>query len=331
MKKIILDAHFDVLLDVLSHRKMGEKKVLERLHLKPLRDAGVNVVICSIFIMDELLPEGALRNALDQISALRCELDESGDVFSLCRSVREAREAVEDGKIALFLSLEGAEPVGNDIFLLRTFYDLGVRLLGMTWSRRNYAADGCAFSVKDAPKTECGLTKFGRELVKEAQNLGMVLDVSHLNEPGFYEIASLSEKPFIASHSNCRALCSSPRNLTDLQIETLANARGVMGMNAYSAFASDVETERSAEKLAEHIDRIIELCGADHVGLGLDLCDCIASLRLGNSVLQNGDLFADHTEAGEKFFRLIREKYPEDVADKILGENFMRVLEEVIG
>lgn len=104
-----------------------------------------------------------------------------------------------------------------------------------------------------------------------------------------------------------------------------------MGMNAYSAFSSDVESERSAEKLLEHIDRIIELYGAGHVGLGLDLCDCITALRIDHALLQNGDLFSDHADAKERFFNLIREKYPDDISDKIFGENFMRVLEEVIG
>ncbi len=331
MTKFVLDAHFDVLLDVLHYRQKGERKVLERLHLPALKKAGVNAVICSLFIMDDILPEGALRNALDQISALQEELSESGEYIALCRTVKEADAAAASGKIALFLSLEGAEPIGSDLFLLRTFYDLGVRFLGITWSRRNYAADGCAFSSENAPRIEGGLTKFGRELVEKACELGMVIDVSHLNDPGFFEVAEMVKKPFIASHSNCRSLCSSPRNLTDAQIMKLAQSGGVMGMNSYSAFSADIRPHRTAEKLLEHIDHIIELAGADHVGLGMDLFDVLASLRIADPQTQHGDLFKDHAEAEEKFLRLIKERYPKRTADKILGGNFIRVIKEVIG
>ena len=330
MKDIVLDAHFDVLLDVLYYRRLGERKVLERRHLRRLKSSGVNVLVCSLFITDDLLPEGALRNALDQISAFMEELEESGDSFALCRDTKEARLAVEEGKIAVFLSLEGAEPIGRDLLLLRTFYDLGVRLLGVTWSRRNYAADGSSFDPEYAPKHQGGLTRFGRELVEKAQELGMVIDVSHINDEGFYEIASMVKGPFIASHSNCRALASSARNLTDDQIKAIAASGGVIGMNAYSPFSSDCEEERTAEKLMEHLCHVIKTAGFSHVGLGMDLCDCLYSLRMSHE-LNDGDLFRDHEDAGERFLTLIRERFPKEISREILGENFFKLFERVLG
>lgn len=330
MKDIVLDAHFDVLLDVLYYRRLGERKVLERRHLRRLKRSGINVIVCSLFITDDLLPEGALRNALDQISALMEELEESGDSFALCRDTKEARAAVEEGKIAIFLSLEGAEPVGNDLLLLRIFYDLGVRLLGITWSRRNYAADGSSFDPEYAPKHQGGLTRFGRALVEKAQALGMVIDVSHINDEGFYEVASMVKGPFIASHSNCRALASSARNLTDEQIKTVAAAGGVIGMNAYAPFSSDIEEERTPEKLMEHLCRVAEIAGYSHVGLGMDLCDCVNSLRTSHD-LPSGDLFRDHEDAAEKFLTPIKENFPEDISREILGGNFFKLFERVLG
>ena len=107
-----VDAHFDVLLDVLAYRKKGEKKVLERRHLQNLKEAGISMLICSLYICENYLPEGALRNALDQISALKEELEESGEHFALCRDSTEASKASKMGKIGIFLSLEGAEPLG---------------------------------------------------------------------------------------------------------------------------------------------------------------------------------------------------------------------------
>lgn len=331
MKEIILDAHFDVLLDVLHFRKKGESKVLETRHLPALRTAGINVLVCSIFISDRFLPEMALRNALDQISALKEDIAESPDHFELCLNASRARAAAAEGKIAIFLSFEGVEPLGDDILLLRTFYDLGVRLVGLTWSRRNAAGDGSYFSAENAPKTEGGLTKFGRDVVRCAQALGMVIDVSHLNDTGFWEVANLAEGPFIASHSNCRALCGVPRNLTDDQIRAIAKSGGVVGMNCYAPFSAGAPEDRTPDKLLEHLAYIGNMVGFEHVGLGLDICDCVQSIESMDAAADEKDLFADHTEALEKFIIPIRANFSPKTSANLLGENFMRVLEKVLG
>lgn len=328
---MIIDAHFDLLLDVLSYRKKGERKVLERKHLQNLKSAGISTLICSLYICDNYLPEGALRNALDQISALKEELEESGEFFSLCRNSNEAKAAAEKGKIGIFLSLEGAEPLGNDIFLLRTFYDLGVRFIGLTWSRRNYAGDGSSFDQRDAPRYQGGLTKFGRELVVAAQRMGMVVDVSHLNDPGFYEVADLMKGPFIASHSNCRELCGSARNLKDDQIKMIADSGGVIGLNAYSPFVSDKETDRNTEKFFEHLHHIAGIGGIENVGLGMDLCDCVVSLNIGADEDRPKDLFVDHLDAAKRFIWPVKEKLSSEEYDAFTGGNFMRVIERVLG
>ena len=268
---------------------------------------------------------------MDQISALKEELEESRELFSLCRNSSEAKAASEKGKIGLFLSLEGAEPLGNDIFLLRTFYDLGVRLVGLTWSRRNYAGDGSSFDPADAPRHPGGLTKFGRELVMEAQKMGMVIDVSHLNDPGFYEVAELIKAPFIASHSNCRALCGSARNLKDDQIKMIAESGGVVGLNAYSPFVSDNEADRNTDKFFEHLQHITQVAGIDNVGLGLDLCDCIVSLSMGNDDSRQKDLFTDHLDAARRFIVPMKKKLSPGDYYAFTGGNFMRVIERVLG
>ena len=328
---VIMDAHFDVLLDVLSLRKKGERRVLERRFQKCLNKAGISGLVCSLYICEEYLPEGALRNALDQISSLREELAESGESFSLCLNSSEARDAEKKGRIAIFLSLEGAEPIGNDILLLRTFYDLGVRFLGLTWSRRNYAADGSSFDKADEPRYPGGLTKFGRELVMKAQELGMVVDVSHLNDPGFYEVAEIMKAPFIASHSNCRSLCGSARNLKDDQIRLISDSGGVVGLNAYSPFVSDDPAQRNTDKFFKHLVHIAETAGIKCAGLGLDLCDCIGSLHISDENSSDRDLFKDHFDAAERFILPLREKLSPDDYAAVTGGNLMRVIERVLG
>ncbi|MEG1911496.1 MAG: membrane dipeptidase [Cloacibacillus sp.] len=326
---IVLDAHYDLLMDVLLFRLRGERSVLERRFLPDLRAGGVNALVCSVFIDDAYVPEGALRNALDQISAFYADLEDSPS-FMLCKSARECREAAASGKIAMFLSLEGAEPLGRDLLLLDIFYRLGVRMLGLAWSRRNYACDGISFLPRTAGSFEGSLTDFGRELVCRAMALGMIIDVSHLNDAGISEIAEMTDAPYIASHSNCRALCASPRNLSDAQMKELAAHGGVMGMNAFGPFAASGREERNAEALLKHLDRVVRICGAAHAGLGFDLCSGLEALKAGYSPEGDTDLFASHAEARAKFIDEVRARYTEEEAAAILGENFMRVIDAVL-
>ena len=163
----------------------------------------------------------ALRKALDQISFLYQEMAESAGALRLCRTMADARLARENGEVGVMLAFEGADPLMNDIHLLRIFYELGVRGVGITWSRRNAAADGAGVR-NDAPFSGGGLTAFGVSLVQAAEKLGMFIDVSHLNDAGFWDVMNIAETPVIASHSNCRALVATLRNLADDQLEAIA-------------------------------------------------------------------------------------------------------------
>ncbi|MCR4818543.1 MAG: dipeptidase, partial [Fretibacterium sp.] len=245
---VIVDAHYDLLLDVLRLRRAGETRVIERFYLDDLRAAGVNVLICSLFIPSEYIPEMSLRVALSQIGGLHAEMRESPGLFALCRTAGEARKAVDEGKLALFLSFEGVDPLGQDIQLLSVFYELGVRLIGLTWSRRNFAADGCHFSPLEEG-TPGGLTSFGVQLLKEAARLRMIIDVSHLNDAGFDDVLRFFEGPVIASHSNSRNLCPVARNLTDEQIKRLAERGGMIGLNNTMAFVLPDGPERIQEAI----------------------------------------------------------------------------------
>ena len=234
-KAFTVDAHFDLTYDLANRRERKEQKVIETRYLKNLRKGGINLVVSAMFIHDLFLPEMGLRRALDQISYLHDELEETPGLFRLCRTAEEARSAGENGEIAIFLSLEGADPLQNDLGLLRIFYELGVRGLGLVWSRRNYAGDG-AFFEKTREGKKGGLTPFGVRLVEKAEKLGMFIDVSHLNDEGFWDLMEIASRPVIASHSNCRSLADTMRNLDDEQIRALAKNGGVIGMNSVNMF-----------------------------------------------------------------------------------------------
>jgi membrane dipeptidase len=334
MGSFAVDAHYDLLSDVFRLRTAGERRVIERFYLDDLKVSGVSVLICSLFINDRYLPEMALRHALDQIGMLQCEMEESPGLFALCRNASEVKKTVEAGQTAFLLSFEGVEPLGNDLVLLRPFYELGVRFMGLTWSRRNHAADGCHFwTVPEG--SPGGLTAFGVRLVKAAERLGMVVDVSHLNDAGFADVLRFAEKPFIASHSNCRALADVMRNLTDAQIEALASKGGVMGLNNMVHFvypsenaapgvipkAKIPEGKPRYEGLLNHIRHVLDLVGADHIGFGFDLCEFEKP-----EAERDKSIFPTYRHAG-LFIKRVEQEFSKEVAAKIRGENWMRIIE----
>jgi membrane dipeptidase len=326
-----MDAHFDLAMDMDDRRESGARRVWTDRHEELVRAGGWNCIVSSLFIHSWQLPEMGLRKALDQISALVSEVGEQPEKISLCASVREVDEANSSGRIGIILSFEGLDPLGNDPSLLKIFYRLGVRAVGVAWSRRNYAADGCNFSeAREGQKG--GLTRFGVEVIEEAERLGMLLDISHLNDEGVSDLVKFTKKPFIASHSNCRALVPVMRNLTDEQIKLVASRGGVIGMNGCSAFVSARGGGNiGPADLALHIDHIVKLVGDDHVGLGLDCCDRLADFHKGPVSVETYDSIRDHSQLPELVAVLLEKGYTDESVKKIIGGNFRRVYEEVAG
>ena len=324
-----VDAHFDLTYDVANRRERGETQVVEGRYLPHFKGGDFNLIVSAIFINDFFLPEMGLRKALDQISCLHDEIAESPGKFRICHTAAEAYAARAAGELAVFLSLEGADPIQNDLGLLRIFYELGVRGLGLTWSRRNYAADGAFFSDKREGR-KGGLTPFGVELVEKAEQLGMFIDVSHLNDEGFWDVIDVVTTPIIASHSNCRSLAGALRNLTDEQIKAVAKTGGVIGMNALNVFVRENEPVVTVSQLVDHVDHIATIAGIDHVGIGFDLCDSHADFLQMVPDLESCDIIDTHAGLGEFTQELIIHGYNDDAILQVLGGNFMRVFAEIL-
>lgn len=221
---MVVDAHFDLAAEVYERRLAGERHVVERRYLPHFREASVNLIVSSIYVPGRELPESGLRRALGQIAALREDLESVQDQICVADSREALDRAAAGGQTAVLLSLEGLDPLGNDLSLLRAFYDLGVRGAGLTWSRRNVFATGCckAGEFREIPG---GLTDLGREAVARMEELGMYVDVSHLNNEGFADLCTCAKRPFIASHSNAWKIHPNYRNLRDDQIEAVAGRR----------------------------------------------------------------------------------------------------------
>ncbi|PAV31311.1 membrane dipeptidase [Virgibacillus profundi] len=331
---IIIDAHFDLLYDVAAQRELGRKQVIETDHLPNFVKGGWNIIVSSIYLDDSDLPEMALRKALNQVSCLYSEIEESPDKIMLCKNTEDILHAKQSGKIGIMLSFEGVEPLGTDVTLLRVFYELGVRMIGLTWSRRNAAGDGCTFNFSDRAMTG-GITDFGLSVIEEAERLGMVMDVTHINDQGFSDIINHSHQPVVASHSNARTIANTPRNLTNDQLRALADSSGVAGINAVSIIAVENSENATIEKLVDHIEHMIKVVGIDHVGLGLDLCDLFnkySSPEEGDKLPHKSfDILGDHGELSELTYALLGRGFKKEEVLKIYGGNMLRVYRKTFG
>jgi len=331
---IIIDAHSDILNDIHPRRLLGEKAVLERHWVPKMREGRIDIRVVAIYTEPPLLPELALRRGLDQIASLYEDLAESPSCV-LCWNYGDIERAKEAGKVGLILGMEGAEPLGTDIQLLRIFYELGLRVLGFTHALRTFLADGAYFSTRKAGQLG-GLTDVGARCLEEAEKLGIVIDVSHLNDPSFWDVIKFAQAPVIASHSNCRVLCNHLRNLTDDQIKAVADGGGVVGVNACSIFVNPPDLEH----LVDHIDHIVKVGGIEHAGLGPDFADylLVYMTEVDKASLPGGALDGikpvqglPGDEAFPKFAEeLANRGYKPREIDLIMGENFARVFKSIL-
>ncbi len=327
---LLIDAHSDMLCDVHPKRKQGRKGVIEKDWVPVMRKGGIDVRVTVIYIESSRVPEFALKDGLDITAAFHKEIDESPSVTQISK-FQDIEKARREGKIGLILGMEGAEPLGNDLELLKVFYILGLRMLTLTHVLRNYVGDGAHFFPQKEGKVG-GITDFGVKVIEEANKLGIVVDVSHLNDPGFWDVMDLTKAPVVASHSNCRALQNHPRCLTDDQIKAVIDNGGVIGMNSASIFVDSKNPD--LEHLLNHLDHIVKLGGIRNVGIGFDFCDYALkyldaeSLAKLPNVAPVKNLYGDE-EVPNFTEALVRRGYSDEEIELILGKNFMRVFKEV--
>src|SRR5436189_2880986 len=208
----LVDFHFDLLIDL--YEKRDRPGVLVSHFLPEFETGGIGVLGVAIYIEDRYMPEMGLRVALDQVARLYAEVEQT-QRFAICKTFAEIEQARAANKIVLVITMEGVEPLGEDLNLLRAFYELGVRSVGLTHARRNPAGSGGIFKPSGSPRD--GLTNFGRDVVRECERLGIVIDLAHTNQKGFEDIVGLTSKPLIVSHTNVRKFYSIERNISDEQ------------------------------------------------------------------------------------------------------------------
>jgi membrane dipeptidase len=316
---LVVDTHCDTLMHLTPQprgprkpRKLGEESDYGHIDLPKLMEGGIDCQTFAVYTGGRVNQPGATLRALQMIDVFYSECDENPGITPVM-SHGEILEAEKAGNVAALLAIEGAEPLQGDLGLLRIFHRLGVRMLSFTWNWRTPFADGL-----DAKRSEGKLPDLGVKALQEMERLGIVLDVSHISDSCYWDIAELKKSPFIASHSNCRDLCDHQRNLTDEMIEALADHSGVMGMNFAPAFVD--KEEATVQRVVDHIDHIVDLVGPDHVGLGSDF-DGIGSTPIG---------LEDATKMPNITQELVMREYSEEDIMKILGGNHLRVFKEIL-
>lgn len=327
---VVIDAHLDLAGEIYNRYLAGEKDVIKNHYLDSFKKGGFNLIVSSLYIDEIFLPEMALRTALGQIRALIEDVESLDGEVILVKSRDDLNKAVKENKIGIVISFEGLEPIGNDIGLLKIFYELGVRAAGLVWSRRNYVADGCSFSPVEEGQRG-GLTRFGVNVVRKMEEMNMLIDVSHLNDEGFWDVVKFTNKPFIASHSNSRAAHGMMRNLQDDQIKAIRDRNGVIGINAYTNILGVREGENSISRLADHIEYMVNLAGPRHVGYGFDLCNGFYNSALKYKFEpRNSDGLSSHSEAVKLTEELLRRGISQEDCKLIIGGNFLRVYSDIL-
>jgi membrane dipeptidase len=311
-KFLLVDGHADILYRMEEeHQDFYQESSELHLNYNRMCEAGIDLQVFALFAHERYSPDEQLRVILGMIDTFYHRVCVNGQVFAVLSKV-DLNKNLNLGRRSGLLSIEGGGCLNNDLRVLRMLYKLGVRAMGLTWNNGNCIADGVG------EPEDRGLTPFGREVVREMNRLGMVVDVSHLAPKGFWGVIEETKRPIIASHSNAKAVHNHRRNLDDDQIRAIIETGGTIGVTFVPYFVSDKE-EVTIKDLLRHIDHILALGGENHLALGSDfdgIVNTMVDLRHGG----------DYPRLQEALVKA----YGDNVTRKIMGENFKRVLLDVL-
>jgi membrane dipeptidase len=331
---LIIKGHYDIYAMV-NRYNQGDSGMLGRDVAPKMTAVGANVLIAAVSGDTEAHLNGSqrpLHSAMELWDFFLRECQLASPAVSIIRWKGDVPERAE-GPLRIVLALEGGKPFERNLAHMRNFYRLGMRVLGMSHDIRNDLVDG-----RKEARTGGGLSRFGVAVVKEANRLGILLDVSHIADPGFYHVLETSERPVVASHANVRAVYNHPRNFTDEQLRLLAEKGGALGLVYIPRFIGHQFTP--IEGVLAHLEHAIEVMGIDHVavsGLGSDKDDIKAFEGAGWPYDRIAQVQAERpkdidtrTQLGRFIEALLGRGYTEEDIGRILGGNMARVLREVL-
>jgi len=352
MNPLVFDGHNDVLLRLWSlHRSDAHRCFLEgdnqgHLDFPRMQQGGFGGGLFAIFVppkKDGSLNFGAMNSAegydlslppsLDEADALEMVMQqasilskierESAGQTQICLTAADARECLQANRLAMIMHLEGAEAIDADFNNLEVLYRAGLRSIGPVWSRPTVFGHGVPFRFPSTPDTGDGLTDLGKALVRALNEYRMVIDLSHLNEKGFWDVAANSNAPLIATHSNVHALCPSARNLTDNQLSAIRDSDGIVGVNFATCFLREdgrMRADTSLDKVLAHIDYLLESVGEHRVGFGSDFDGAVVPAAIG-----------DVTGLSTLRDAMIKHGYDEQQLMQLCHGNWLSALERTFG
>lgn len=309
-----IDMHCDTVLRFMKDKEnLGLYENDLDIDIKKMKKANSLAQFFAMYV--DLKKEGdPLETCLEMIDKFYVELEKNASYISLATNFEEIIKNDSEGKMSAILSIEEGGVLKGKLYNLRNFYRLGVRAITITWNTPNEIG----FSNIKEEYSNKGLTRFGEEVVHEMNKLGMLIDVSHLSDKGFYDVARLTSKPFIASHSNSRTMKEHSRNLSDDMIRTLSESGGVMGICFERDFLGESENAR-VKDMIRHIKHIRNIGGIDVIALGSDFDGCHPNAEISN--IGEIQKLAHGLRASE---------FSEDEIDKIFYKNALRVIKDVL-
>jgi len=335
---IVVDTHNDVTspmtdegFDLGARDKSGKIQT----DIPRMKDGGLDAEFFAIYVAAKYAKEGgAARRAMEMIDGVYEQARRHPESLEMAFTTDDIRRIHKSGRTAALMGIEGGHAIEDSLSALRQFYRLGVRYMTLTHTNTNNWADSAGGIGNPAEKRHGGLSDFGREVVREMNRLGMMVDVSHVADETFLDVIETTRAPVIASHSSCRALTNVPRNLTDDMLRALAKNRGVVMINFYNGFinteyakpgtpapAKPVDTA-TMEMLMQHFEHAIKVAGIDHVGIGSDFDGVEGLLPAG---------MEDVSKLPAITYELLKRGHSENDVKKVLGENLLRVMAEVEG
>lgn len=314
-KSLIVDSHCDTPMKFTPDFDIGKRHAEVKVDLPKMKEGWEDAVFMVAYLpqkeRDEISSQAATQKAIDILYQISQQVERYPDEVEIAYTIDDLIRLKNQGKKAIFLGIENGYAIGKQLENLRLFKQMGVAYITLCHNGSNDICD----SAKGEPEHN-GLSDFGREVVKEMNRLGILIDISHASEKTFYDVLEVSTKPIIASHSSARALCDHPRNLTDEQIRAIADRGGVVQVCLYNRFVSKKPVPTLLDAI-DHINHIVRLVGIDHVGIGTDfdgddteeLIGCRAANELINITVE-----------------LLRQGYTPEDLDKLWGDNLFRVI-----
>jgi len=357
---IVIDTHDDTTQRLLDPRfDLGARHADGNIDIPRMREGGLSAIFFSIWISGKILGPEAVKQALDQIDAVRETVRKHPNDLVLATSADDVRAAHQQGKIAALMGVEGGHMMGNDLAVLRTFAALGVRYMTLTHMENNEWADSST-----AKPEHNGLTDFGKDVVHEMNRLGIIVDISHVSDKTFYDALAVSKTPIFASHSSCRSICNAARNMTDDMMRELSKHGGVIQINYHVGFLSQEfrDFENAHPEVEKEINEEVKKRCGDNEACKLSMGDQVVRdfMESGKLPKVNWTLIVDHIDHAVKVAgvdhvglgsdfdgavmpigmqdvthlpqitdALLKKGYSEADIRKILGENTLRVLTEV--